>query len=106
MSQYMRNIKIADQEKMKKNDIAEERLINLEELFLRKQDEFIAKMKEHEEQYADANSWLTNKRDENYLMEKMKMTLDFYRSCDAFVSAMKAEELLVSDILAVDDSIK
>jgi hypothetical protein len=98
----MRNIKIVDQEKMAKNATLEESLASLEELFLRKQDEFIAKMKEHEEQYADANSWLTNKRDENYLMEKMKMTLDFYRTCEAFISAMKAEELLVSDILVID----
>ena len=103
MSQYMRNIKIVDQEKMAKNATLEESLASLEKLFLRKQDEFIAKMKAHEEQYADANSWLINKRDEGYLMEKMKMTLEFHRSCEAFISAMKAEELLVSDILVVDN---
>ena len=100
----MRNVMVITTEKMLNNshslDLIKKK-VSFETLFLGEFDKFISDMKTHEEQYSDADSWLTNKRDEYYLLEKIKMTKEFYKCCKKYRHGMKAEGLFFIDAVEI-----
>jgi len=100
----MRNVMVINTEKMLNNshslDLIKKK-VNFETLFLGEFDKFISDMKIHEAQYADADSWLTNKRNETYLVEKMKLTNEFYKCCKKYRHGMKAEGLFLIDAVEI-----
>lgn len=100
----MRNVTLLDTEKMLKNPPLGDLLkykISLEELFTIEFNRFLNDIKLHEENYADAESWLTNKRDDDYLEEKMKMLSGFYQRCKGFRYLLSTEGMMPNGILDI-----
>lgn len=102
MKQYMCNVLTIDVSKISRKEL-ENCTVSLEELFLREQSQFIDEMKKHEERYADADSWCTNKRNEDYLAEKMEMLERFKKKCVDYIDAMRLERFFMSNCLQIEE---
>lgn len=100
MKQYMRNVLTIDESKISKKEL-ENCTVSLERLFLSEFNQFMEDMQKHEERYADADTWLTNKRNEDYLAEKMEMLQQFKKTCEEYIDTMKLERFFLSDILEI-----
>ena len=68
----MCNVMTIDTTKKSRKEL-ENCTVSLEVLFLMDFKQFIEDMQNHENNYAEADTWLTNKRNEDYLLEKMEI---------------------------------
>jgi type IV secretory pathway ATPase VirB11/archaellum biosynthesis ATPase len=96
----MRNIFTIDRDKVDPNimDLTKCK-ISLETLFLQELDKFIINLKNHEIDYGNSDFFWDKQRDDDYLLEKMKIIMSFYKRCKMFRQGIKAEGLFMNNIV-------